>query len=211
MRFRVLKSRRKTLCLSIAKNGEILVRAPLGIGDCEIENFVMRHERWIVSRLEKYANGRRLDLSDGAEIVLFGEAFKIGTGRTGIGNGVLTLPESRRTEKLSKLIKTLAEERIAPLVKETALRYGFDYAGVRISSARTRWGSCNGKGVLSFTRFLAFVDPELVVYVIVHELCHTKYFDHSRRFWREVERVLPDWRLLRARLRSQEDRLNYLR
>ncbi len=210
MKFRVLKSKRKTLCLSVAKNGEVLVRVPLNTGEREIENFVRRHERWIASRIEKYKNRRTLDLSDGAVIVLFGKSYEIGTGSAKIGKGILFLPENRREESLFKLVRTLSKERIPPLVDETARRCGFEYSGIRISSARTRWGSCSKSGVLAFTCFLAFVDPALVAYVIVHELCHTKHFNHSNCFWREVERILPDWRVLRARLRTEEDCLNYL-
>lgn len=211
MKFRVIKSKRGTLCLSVEKNGEILVRAPIAASDKEIEAFVLRHERWIASRLAKQKKVRRLTLDDGDWLTLFGNAYEIEAGKPKIKNGKIYLPESGREEALSELIKRDSKEKMTAFVKEISLRYGFEYSRIRISSARTRWGSCSKKGVLSFTCFLAFVPPELAVYVAVHELCHTRYFNHSKSFWREVEGVLPDWRIRRKELRKEEDCLDYLR
>lgn len=199
------------MCLSIAENGEVLVRAPLKMSDNEIERFVLKHERWIATRLERLKNARTLSLQDGEKLLLFGEEYEVHTGKPSVETDKIFLPESNRKSALLRLIGTLAKEKITPLVEETASRYGFTYSSVRISSARSRWGSCNKKGVLAFTRFLAFVKPELVRYVVVHELSHTRYFNHSKYFWREVENILPDWRSLRARLRAEEDCLNFLR
>lgn len=211
MKFRVIKSKRRTLCLSVEKNGEILVRAPIAVSDKEIESFVLRHERWIASHLAKRKNVKRLSLNDGEELTLFGNAYEIEEGKPKIGNGKIFLPESGRESALLELIKRDSKEKMTAFVKEISLRYGFEYSRIRISSARTRWGSCSKKGVISFTCFLAFVPPELAYYVAVHELCHTRYFNHSKNFWREVERVLPDWRLRRKKLRKEEDCLDYLR
>lgn len=198
------------MCLSIGNDGEVLVRAPLRTSDKDIEKFVLKHERWIATRLERLKNRRTLSLQNGEKLVLFGEEYEIGTGKACIRKGCVFLPENNRGSAFLRLLGTLAKEKIAPLVEETASRYGFSYSAVRISSARARWGSCNKKGVLAFTRFLAFVKPELVFYVVVHELAHTRYFNHGKNFWREVENILPDWRSLRARLRAEEDCLNFL-
>lgn len=211
MKFRVVKSKRRTLCLSIEKNGEILVRAPLNAGDKEIESFVTRHGHWIASRLAKQTGKRTLSLNDGENLTLFGETYKIEEGKPKLQEGIVCLPKIGREGALLELLKRYSEVKMTAVVKEIALRYGFEYSRIRISSARTRWGSCSKKGVLSFTCFLAFVPTALVIYVAVHELCHTRYFDHSKNFWREVESILPDWRVRRAGLRKEEDCLDYLR
>lgn len=211
MKYRVIKSRRRTLCLSVEKSGEILVRAPVATSDKTIEAFVQKHERWITSRLAKRKSERQLSLNDGEKLTLFGEIYEIEEGKPKLVNGVVYLPESGREAALLGLIKRYSQEKMTSLVKEISSRYGFKYSRVRTSSARTRWGSCSKKGVLSFTCFLAFVSEELAFYVAVHELCHTRYFNHSKNFWREVERVLPNWRTRRKELRKEEDCLNYLR
>ena len=211
MKYRVIKSRRRTLCLSVEKDGEILVRAPIATGDKEIEAFVIKHERWISARLAKRKGERRLSLNDGERITLFGVTYEIEEGKPKLENGIIFLPVNGRKEAFLKLIKRYSKEKMSALAESVSSRYRFEYSSIRISSARTRWGSCSRKGVLSFTCFLAFVPVDLAYYVAVHELRHTRHFDHSRNFWREVESVLPDWRSRRKALRKEEDCLNYLR
>ena len=74
-------------------------------------------------------------------------------------------------------------------------------AGIKITSARTRFGSCSSKNSICFSWRLMLYPPEAIDYVIVHELAHIRHHDHSPAFYREVEAYLPDWRACRALLR----------
>jgi predicted metal-dependent hydrolase len=80
--------------------------------------------------------------------------------------------------------------------------YGFSYKKVFIRRQRSRWGSCSSKGNLSFNYNLIRVSPELLDYVVVHELCHLKELNHSKRFWDLVAERVPDWREKRRELRK---------
>lgn len=80
--------------------------------------------------------------------------------------------------------------------------YGVVYRGVFIKNSRSRWGSCSEKGNLNFNYRVALISPELLDYVVVHELCHLIHFNHSPLFWAEVERTVPNWRVLRHELRT---------
>ena len=79
---------------------------------------------------------------------------------------------------------------------------GISYGRVTIRAQHTRWGSCSSKGNLNFNCLLMLAPPEVVDYVVVHELCHRKELNHSRRFWAEVARVLPDYSLHRRWLKE---------
>ena len=94
--------------------------------------------------------------------------------------------------------KALAEEAktvIAQRVTRFAPLVGVTYGNITIRSQRSRWGSCSTKGNLNFNCLLMLAPPEVLDYVVVHELCHRKEMNHSPRFWAEVERVMPDYRI----------------
>jgi hypothetical protein len=82
-----------------------------------------------------------------------------------------------------------------------APRLGVAVPPLRLSSARTRWGSCNQRGGISLNWRLVFMPLAVVDYVVAHELAHLKEMNHGPRFWSVVEQLCPDWRALRSELR----------
>jgi predicted metal-dependent hydrolase len=79
---------------------------------------------------------------------------------------------------------------------------GASYQSVGITSARGRWGSCSGKNAIHFSFRLIYAPKDVIEYVIVHELAHTKHHDHSKAFWAEVAKFVPDWKVKRAWLKE---------
>lgn len=88
-------------------------------------------------------------------------------------------------EILRKHAKSILPERLRTL----AALHGFNYSGVRINSARTRWGSCSSKRNINLSLFLMILPSELSDYVLLHELCHTKEMNHGTRFWALMDKV----------------------
>lgn len=80
------------------------------------------------------------------------------------------------------------------IVEYFARQVGVDYGRITIRNQKTRWGSCSSKGNLNFNCLLMLAPAEILDYVVVHELCHRKEMNHSKAFWAEVEKVLPDYR-----------------
>jgi len=96
---------------------------------------------------------------------------------------------------------------LGPRLKEMARKTGFKYQKFRLSSARTRWGSCSAGGTISLVWRLMMAPPEIIDYLIIHELAHTKEKNHSLAFWRLVEELVPDYKEKRRWLRVNGFRL----
>lgn len=80
--------------------------------------------------------------------------------------------------------------------------YGLSYKKVSIRNQKTRWGSCTSTGTLSFNYRIVLLSPEAADYIVVHELCHLAQMNHSIKFWRLVEKTVPDHRRIRASIRN---------
>jgi predicted metal-dependent hydrolase len=98
--------------------------------------------------------------------------------------------------------RSTARRLVSALAREEAARIGVEYRRIRIGGQRTLWGSCSSRGTLSFNWRLVLAPPEVLDYVVVHELCHLRVPNHSRDFWALVERHRPYWRRERAWLRG---------
>jgi predicted metal-dependent hydrolase len=99
---------------------------------------------------------------------------------------------------LGAAARALVEERLVHFNRH----YGYVYHKVFIRNTRTRWGSCSSRGNLGFNYRIVRLSPPLVDYIVVHELCHLKEFNHSPRFWALVAECIPQWKLYRRELRK---------
>ena len=106
-------------------------------------------------------------------------------------------PTPQEQEALRRQAKTLLPQRVAYWAGVMGVRP----TGIKITSARTRFGSCSGKNSLCFSLYLMAYPPEAIEYVVVHELAHIRHKNHSPAFYAEVERYLPDWRRRQALLK----------
>lgn len=105
---------------------------------------------------------------------------------------------------LKEWLRGLARQRLCPWLRELGRELGYSCGRIRVGSQRTRWGSCSASGAISLNLRLLFLPPDLVRYVLIHELCHLERLDHSPDYWRLVRRHAPDAPGLEKRLsRSQ--------
>lgn len=91
---------------------------------------------------------------------------------------------------------------IPPRVKHFAQLLGVRVGRITVRNQLTKWGSCSSKGNLNFNCVLVLSPPEVLDYVVVHELCHRKHMDHSPAFWTEVAKLIPDYKIKRQWLKD---------
>ena len=160
---KVVYSNRKTLGMTVRKDG-ILIRAPYGVSNPVIQDFIRKNRPWI----EK----QKVKIEKQKEAMADVEP--------------LTMDDVRA-------LADRALEYIPKRVAYYAPRIGVTYGRITIRNQRTRWGSCSAKGNLNFNCLLMLMPPEVIDSVVVHELCHRRHMDHSPAFYAEIYRIFPDY------------------
>lgn len=172
LEYELIRTRRKTLALYVRQDGRIEVRAPLKTSKAYIDGFVIKKQDWITSTRNKLSERN--------------SAKKI-----------IQLTQSEEA-KYKKQSRALFQQKCQTFAEQMDLRHG----NIKVNGAKTRWGSCNRKGDINFTYRLLFAPEELIDYVVVHELAHTKEMNHSAKFWTIVEQIMPDYKARRKKLRE---------
>ncbi len=210
---RLVRSRRKTVALVIERDGRLTVRAPLRLAGSRIRLFVESHADWIEknkakviaalpSPVKRYVEGETfLFLGQACPLtIVASQRSALMFGKTGFRLRKSAIPEARAA------FVRWYKEQATLLILERVLffvgKYGFHYQKIRISSARTRWGSCSSQGTLSFTYRLVMAPLEVVDYVVLHELVHTQIRNHSKTFWNKVGKLMPDYKKRLAWLKT---------
>ena len=110
--------------------------------------------------------------------------------------------QQKFTEEEMKALREKARILLTERVQHFAPLIGVTYNQISIRAQHTRWGSCSSKGNLNFNCLLALVPMEVLDYVVVHELCHRKELNHSDRFWNEIAKILPDYKVRKKWLKD---------
>lgn len=217
--YTLVRSRRKTVAIHITKDVAVEVRAPLKTSRANIDRFVASKEKWITSHLalRKQRNSEKaaFALDYGDTVSLCGGSFPLRAGdggRAGFDGECFYLPPGLPPDRLKNAVvliyKAMAKWFLTKKVAAYAAQIGVTPAAVKVSGAKTRWGSCSGKNRLSFSWRLLMADEDAIDYVVVHELAHIKEHNHSPRFWAVVEGALPDYLKRRQKLTALQDRLS---
>ncbi len=122
--------------------------------------------------------------------------------RIRIRHSVYRTRSRRLYEAQKETARDMVHERVGHFMGHYGMRHGMAVGRIAIRNQKSRWGSCSKKGNLNFNYKLAFLPVELRDYVIVHEICHIKEFNHGRGFWDLVKETVPDYKEVRKRLRE---------
>lgn len=211
-RIRVTHNRSGVLRLNIRTTGEVVLSAPFGTKKNRLRDFVdqsrpgiRRALAEIKSHSHSYGDGdkigrsHRLRLATGVRAgVTIGRNLVTVTLPAGMSDG---LKQKQIKQVVAKVLKQEAQRYLPKRLHYLADKHGYTYQRVRLTYAKTRWGSCSSKGTISLNIALMTISEQLSDYVLLHELTHTHHMNHGVDFWRELEAVLPEAKQLDRQLR----------
>lgn len=227
--YRIVKSSRRTLAVTVGRDGEIAVRIPAQLSTQEGHAFAIKNQAWIfiyAGRIRESVEKRaQFCWEEGASLLYQGEErvlrleldyeagrFRVcDTGEGLLVSGPFSREPDREAAAKAALINWYRRQAGRFLKERTAWwsqRMGVTYGRIAIRDQATRWGSCSGTGNINYNWKLVLVPRELADYVVVHELAHRKEMNHSKAFWKIIEGELPDYRQKRRKLKDYENKIN---
>lgn len=203
---KLVLAKRKTLTLKIDKNGKLIVLAPKNMPLENIFKFIQEKENWIIKKQTEITSTKNLnnDLFNYNSILFLGKKYEVvfikNQKEVVLTNNALCVPYNYclSTEKLSKSLKKwyilnanqILIERFNAINKVIKLNFN----NLSIINSRAKWGMCDNKKNLYLNYKLIMLSHDLIDYVIVHELMHLIELNHSKNFWAEVKKILPDYK-----------------
>lgn len=194
----------------------LTVSAPLSVPVARIEKMLLESRAWVFGKLEVW-RGRQVPVQiwdDGASLPYLGETLtlRLATGRRALAviDGTelrVTVPEPGEEAVRRAVVAWYRKTALAHLAHRAFVFSRLAVLApprVILSSARSRWGSCNSRREVRLAWRLLKARPALVDYVVCHELAHLRHMNHSREFWAEVGRMCPDYRRLREELEATD-------
>ena len=162
--YHLIRSDRRSIGIEVDREGKVTVRAPYSCEKKRIDRFLLEKENWIRQKVKLQKEN----------------AMKRQEKRE--------MPEAEK-----KYYRNLAREVLGARTGYYARKMGVTYGRISIREQKTRWGSCSSEKNLNFNWKLILAPPEVLDYVVVHELCHLKEMNHSKAFWEEVGKVMPEY------------------
>ncbi len=201
--------RARSLRITINQRGEVVVTTPRFTPKIVVELFVRQQQGWITKQLAKIKT--LAPATDSHQLQLFGQNYhivEIADGRRGRGvhldpehhqlliNHVALPPATKNLSSsgqtmLTRYLKQTAEKYLFPRTKQWATTMGLTFHKLTLREQKTRWGSCSSQGDISFNWRLVHHPPEVIDYVIIHELAHRVQMNHSAAFWNVVKKYDP--------------------
>jgi Predicted metal-dependent hydrolase len=218
---RIVRSNRRTLAIEIDRDAQVIVRSPRRLSDKEILKFVDEKRDWIQKNIMKSVKEVRKrpnhSFEDGELHWYLGEQYHLITSvisrRSVDFDGAFYFHpsvKSKRKDILLKWYKLQAKRYIRERTPVFAKLMKTDFSDLRISSAKTRWGSCGPKNSLNFNWRLIMSPADVFDAIIVHELAHTKHKNHGVKFWELVQKHAPNHKVADHWLRDHRVHLEAL-
>lgn len=202
--YKLVRSKRRSVALVISRDATLTVRAPLRTPIGFIEAFLREKAVWVEQAVERM-RGRQANAErryrEGEQFWYVGKEYPLRISETAKQSLVFSGESfvlsqrfhSRAKERFLSFYRREAKKILSDRVRCMAREKGFDVSSIKVNAARTRWGSCSGKGNLNFSFRLVMAPLSVIDYVIAHELAHIKHRNHSRAFWQTVGELFPGY------------------
>ncbi len=208
----IQRTARKTLAITIDDKGEVIVKAPKNMSDKDIFKFVNSKQKWIEQKVNfiKTQNAMFNDLFNYNSVLFCGKKYNILRDRhskdiTLKDDYLIIKPLStlkREAKQIEKFLKNKCIEIVGQRLKYFANIMQLEPNKVVLNNSKRKWGTCDSEGVISFNWRVIMLSPQLIDYVVVHELSHLVEMNHSPAFWAIVSAVLPNVKNLRHTLKQ---------
>ena len=214
--YRIRRSPKARRARILVDGGGVEVVVPRRFPLSEVEPFVEEKRAWIERTLRRMQETEvelpPARLADGGELPFLGRRLTLAVRREpgrvrehaalrGHTLRVALPPQAELRDAVERWYRRRARDEVTPLLDAACARAGTSYAGLQIRGQRTRWASCSSAGVMSFNWRLLLAPPEILAYVVEHEVAHLEVLDHSPRFWSLLASRCPDWQAHEAWLR----------
>ena len=214
---------RKTVGLKINHNG-LIVHAPTRISHQELERMLLSKADWIIKKLQSLHENQleKFVWEDGASLLLLGNAIELSVRLDAVSRALehepgrisVALPTPNNQSSIAKkVLQWYKKQALSDFGRRVALlaaKLGVETPPLFLSSARSRWGSCNSRGEVRLNWRLLQAPPHIINYVVAHELAHLKEMNHSAKFWAIVERIYPDYKTAEKELKAWSARLHQI-
>lgn len=212
---------RKTVGLKINHNG-LIVHAPTRLSQKELERVLLSKADWIVKKLQAQQENQleKFIWEDGASLLLLGNTIELSVRLDSVSRALeyepgrisVALPTpNNQTSIARKVLLWYKKQALTDFSRRIALlaaKLGVETPPLFLSSARSRWGSCNSRGEVRLNWRLLQAPPHIVNYVVAHELAHLKEMNHSAKFWATVARIYPDYKTAEKELKTWSAKLH---
>ncbi len=213
--------RAKHLQLKISPQQGLQVIVPTRCKNPDIDNLLIKSRRWIEKHLPRYQQRAKTNthLPMSLELRAIAQTWQVNYKQCDIITktnkfSLLELPGEQLTlygdvsdhtlckGKLKQWLKRQANIHFNAWMQNLSQQTNLYYKKISVRGQKTRWGSCNQQQEINLNYKLLFLPPEYVKHTMIHELCHTKYMNHSKRFWQLVAKHDPDWQKYRRCLQA---------
>lgn len=214
----LVRKRRKSIGIFLTPEGKLKIHAPLRMSVKVIEETLERHKDWLELRLSEVRAARQAGRSyaEGEEFPYLGQSYPLrfveNQSEPVLLNESICI-DKRFEEHAEQALKFWYHQEAEKILVQRTLWYSLKlllrHKRIKISNAKTRWGSCSASGSINLNWRLIMAPMQVIDLIVVHELMHLNQMDHSKAFWAKVEKLIPDYKKWEKWLRDNNKALSF--